>query len=821
MNQGINVRLRAESGEFRAEFERSRMQLQGFRNDIGAVTTRLAQMGGGVVGIGAGIRLLNSQLDRFDSLGTLARNLEEPVESLQRLEFVAEQSRTTLDAVTGATEELNNRLRDVDSNPAVVQALENLRLNGAALSGLGLEEQISAISDAYVNARNPTEAYADVLALVGSGVDGLLPLLRLGSEGISDLTNDLEILSGADVQVVQDFNSALTDIRTNFEARFAEGFIENLDEIQVLAERVGDVLLNTTSFISEHQGAIRGLVLAYAGFRIGNFVQSQAGIVTALGNTVAQLVISTFTLGRETEALGRNSTAQALNAQVRGRLAAEFSGAGLRRTVATGTANLGPIIGVAIAGWQLGGFIDDQFEISESVLNRIFRSIDQVREANNTLLVQSRESVLNAEDEVALRREQASITASISDLRERARGASGDERADIEATTRAMEQLLANSDRLNESFRNRESPSGEVEDLDQVNRNLEFRNRIEAEGAEIRERRLVALNAEVTALREQGAVDLFDAQSESDKLAQLERERDSRLSNLQTSLQIVGIDRQFDPNELDFNDLIQTADLLAETNPETARTVLQAAQEVREQSEQIAELNEGINARYEERASLLRGLQVLEARANGDEDTVRLLEDQNRLIQLQAQFAETLGVSREEALRVAERQLSLESQIANNAMNSITAQEELARIQAAFRADADAVANMPTVADDGVAESQRNLLSLVEREAEIRAGILAPQVENMNVLLTQGRELNRILSEGVGVSALRSVNEIVIRDDRSESATASTDTSTAITEFLAQAQVADEVKVSLLAQVASNTNATTAGLEPVEGNGLI
>ena len=381
--------------------------------------------------------------------------------------------------------------------------------------------------------------------------------------------------------------------------------------------------------------------------------------------------------------------------------------------------------------------------------------------------------------------------------------------------------LLDSSDKINESFRERREQESENEDLERVNRNLEFRNRIEAEGAEIRERRLVALNAEVTALREQGAVDLFDAQSESDKLAQLERERDSRLSNLQTSLQIVGIDRQFDPNELDFNDLIQTADLLAETNPETARTVLQAAQEVREQSEQIAELNEGINARYEERASLLRGLQLLEARANGDEDTVRMLEDQNRLIQLQAQFAETLGVSREEALRVAERQLSLESQIANNAMNSITAQEELARIQAAFRGDVEAVANMPTVADDGVERTQRNVLSLVEREAELRAGILAPQVENMNVLLTQGRELNRILSEGVGVSALRSVNEIVIRDDRSESATASTDTSTAITEFLAQAQVADEVKVSLLAQVASNTNTATVGLEAVEGNGLI
>lgn len=151
---------------------------------------------------------LKAVIDDFDRLNDLAVQLDTNVESLQRLGAMAKLSGSDVETLVKGVSKLTRSLADTEGSEKTAEALRALGVSASQLRTMSLEEQVLALSDAFINARAHGEGFAEVFDLMGHNGAELIPLLVQGREELQALA-DTPVLSQEQVQRLADFNDQL------------------------------------------------------------------------------------------------------------------------------------------------------------------------------------------------------------------------------------------------------------------------------------------------------------------------------------------------------------------------------------------------------------------------------------------------------------------------------------------------------------------------------------------------------------------------------------------------------------------------------------
>jgi hypothetical protein len=151
---------------------------------------------------------LKSVIDDFDRLNDLSVQLDTSVESLQRLGVMAKLSGSDVETLVKGVSKLTRSLADAENSEKTAESLKQLGVSASKLRSMSLEEQIMALSEAFISARGRGEGFAEVFDLMGRNGAELIPLLMQGREELQALA-DTPVLSQEQVQRLAEFNDQL------------------------------------------------------------------------------------------------------------------------------------------------------------------------------------------------------------------------------------------------------------------------------------------------------------------------------------------------------------------------------------------------------------------------------------------------------------------------------------------------------------------------------------------------------------------------------------------------------------------------------------
>lgn len=137
-----------------------------------------------VAGVLAGIK---GSLQFADDIADLSEKLNESAETLQRVDFVAQQTASVgIDQVTKAMLKLERNLGDIE-NTRVADALGRIGISAGDLVGLPLDEKLIALSEGFQEARRTGVGLADLQDLLGRSGQELIPLLNQSGDALREM----------------------------------------------------------------------------------------------------------------------------------------------------------------------------------------------------------------------------------------------------------------------------------------------------------------------------------------------------------------------------------------------------------------------------------------------------------------------------------------------------------------------------------------------------------------------------------------------------------------------------------------------------------
>jgi len=223
------VELEWDNTDLQAGAAKAQGILTGFasraRNTLGKAMSADVVGGFGQMAAAVGsLAGLKSVIDEFDRLGDLSVQLNTSVESLQRLGAMAKLSGSDVDTLVKGVSKLTRSLAEAENSEKTADALKQLGVSASSLRSMSLEEQVMALSEAFISARSRGEGFAEVFDLMGRNGAELIPLLMQGREELQALA-DTPVLSAEQVQRLADFNDQLDSGLLKLKAWSAEALL--------------------------------------------------------------------------------------------------------------------------------------------------------------------------------------------------------------------------------------------------------------------------------------------------------------------------------------------------------------------------------------------------------------------------------------------------------------------------------------------------------------------------------------------------------------------------------------------------------------------
>lgn len=120
-----------------------------------------------------------------DDFEKMATRTGASVEALSQLEFAADQSGTSINALEKGMSRMRRTIGDAaNGNATAAKSLERLNLNYEQLQKLAPEQQLGLIADRINAIDDPNQRAAAGIEILGRGYEELIPLLEQGSQGI-------------------------------------------------------------------------------------------------------------------------------------------------------------------------------------------------------------------------------------------------------------------------------------------------------------------------------------------------------------------------------------------------------------------------------------------------------------------------------------------------------------------------------------------------------------------------------------------------------------------------------------------------------------
>jgi hypothetical protein len=255
--------------------------LKQFEGSVGSSVAAIGRLAG-VLGLGLGLgKLIGDALEFADTMTKVSEQTGMSTDSVQRLNFIATQTGTTLDQITGAIGKMqNNLIKAADGSEKAAEALGMTRDEANAFLQLDPEAQFNKVAASIASMRNPADQTAAAIAVFGKSGAELLPTLKAIGEDAEKLAVQFDAIGGpvsADaikaVDALGDEAAAAglsaKSLATELLAMVAPAIIAGLQQItgilggiRVLAGAGGHALVNATNDIAAAEAKLANIVRA-------------------------------------------------------------------------------------------------------------------------------------------------------------------------------------------------------------------------------------------------------------------------------------------------------------------------------------------------------------------------------------------------------------------------------------------------------------------------------------------------------------------------------------------------------------------------------
>lgn len=185
----------------------------------------LAQQVVGLVTLGKLVQFGRDVLQAGDAIQKMSDQTGLATDEVQKLQFIASQSGSSVESLVGAVQNLQQRLGD-DSTGAA-GAMARLGIHAAAFNQLGTYDQMITLAEAIRSLPSPTDQASTAAQLFGKTWKEILPAIK---SGMVDVGNQAPIMSRAAVKALDDTGDALA--RAHLQAMaWAGGMASGIEKV--------------------------------------------------------------------------------------------------------------------------------------------------------------------------------------------------------------------------------------------------------------------------------------------------------------------------------------------------------------------------------------------------------------------------------------------------------------------------------------------------------------------------------------------------------------------------------------------------------------
>lgn len=190
------VRMAADSAKMRSDLERVQRDLRSTGSVADKLGGQFKMLGGVVAGISL-TALATQAIQLAGALNDTSIRTGIATDALQRLQFAAGLSGSSLEAVSGAVARMQKALTGADEGgKEAVAALDRLGLSAKQIIALAPDKQFEAIAEKIAGIQNPAERTTAAMALFGRSGAELLPLLDNLGKNADQFNQQLQNIGG-------------------------------------------------------------------------------------------------------------------------------------------------------------------------------------------------------------------------------------------------------------------------------------------------------------------------------------------------------------------------------------------------------------------------------------------------------------------------------------------------------------------------------------------------------------------------------------------------------------------------------------------------
>lgn len=210
-----------------AKFEQGMTRVERRLDNTAKVFKTIGAATGGALAF-AGIRQFIADAVQFgDDLKTVADRMQTTTEVLTRLQYVAEQSDAPFEVLRNSLDKLAKNLSLAeDGSGKARKALADLGVEARVLAQLPIEQQLGVLADAFRKVETPADQIRIAMQLFGEEGVALVPVLRLGAEGLRKLGDEGErlgaVLRDTTAGALADTDNAAKKLTASFRVARAE-----------------------------------------------------------------------------------------------------------------------------------------------------------------------------------------------------------------------------------------------------------------------------------------------------------------------------------------------------------------------------------------------------------------------------------------------------------------------------------------------------------------------------------------------------------------------------------------------------------------------
>jgi hypothetical protein len=192
-----------------AALMRREMRGGSMANSFSGLVQSLAAPVAGIQGLRLAMRQIKGAMSWADDLADLTLKLNDNAESLQRVDFAAQQTASIgVAQVADAMMRLERSLGDVGNEEASA-ALARLGVTAGELQRMSLDEKMVALAGAFQRARADGTGLYDIQQLLGRSAGELVPMLEQGEEALRLMFERAPVMADETVQRLAEMNDQL------------------------------------------------------------------------------------------------------------------------------------------------------------------------------------------------------------------------------------------------------------------------------------------------------------------------------------------------------------------------------------------------------------------------------------------------------------------------------------------------------------------------------------------------------------------------------------------------------------------------------------